>query len=253
MDSWRPFEIRRVSTLNHTLNSWGPRVRQLPCLCDQPIWVRSKEWVYRIQKRQRIVKVLNLFSKGNWNFWRLGTFFPLCSIVCHLWCSHVYCTYRWFTALCRLIFFEAGSNERCALQVPLAVKVWFAIWMYRMQSTCGIFHSHPFAWVSNLYTCSTLVWCIHTNVCVCVFGTSTAYVASQLATIPALQFTHAQFTSVRIIILYHLYFNLLASLVSDLWGHWISGRTESAMLALSSWLRRRALGRDAFYISMVWK
>ena len=44
------------------------------------------------------------------------------------------------------------------------------------------------------------------RVCVCVSGTSTAYVASQLATNPTLQFTHAHTHTIHISSHYHSYF-----------------------------------------------
>ena len=127
---------------------------------------------------KRFEKFWIFSQKETGRFWRLGKkptapaichfFSPLRSIVSH--CG--VCMFSLFT-VGSLPFaagscFEAGSDERCSFQAPLAVKVWFAIWTYHMQSTCGICHSHSFAWVSDLYTCSTLVRHIHINVCVCV-------------------------------------------------------------------------------------
>ena len=170
MDSWRPFEIRRVSTLNHMLNSWGPRVRQLPCLCDQPIWVRSKEWVYRrIQKRQRIVKVLNLSSKGNWNFWRLGTFFSYCVP------SFPICGVRMFTVLtvgslpfAAWFFLRLGPMSAALSKCPWQLRCGlpFGCTACKAHAVYSIpIHSHEFL----IYTLVVHLYDVSIQMCVCVW------------------------------------------------------------------------------------
>lgn len=154
--------LLEVPPSSHLQFSSGARMRELPCMWHQPIWVRGKDWRGGEQDKERrkrkgftktvfptldyrivhwIIEEFNLGLKKetvriiiDWSFliYKILNLWFLCEFIDFLYVSYInklkiamstLSTHGWELGVRqRMSLAQAGPHQHCALQVPVAVE-----------------------------------------------------------------------------------------------------------------------------------